>query len=320
MRADRLIAILMLLQTRGQMTARELAREVEVSERTIYRDIEALSIAGVPVLSEAGPEGGFALLDRYRTTLTGLNEAEMRALFMLSIPEPLAELGIGRELKSALLKVTAALPMARGSGGAQMRQRFYLDSSGWEPDSSPHVQTLYHAVWQDRKLFLVYRIPSGVEAERLVEPYGLVAKAGMWYLVYGWWGRVRVQRVVELLDVRLSDEAFERPTDFDLEVFWRRWCLEQTKTRSLYPVTVRAAPQLLPVLARLFGAGIQAQSSEAGPPDSEGWVTLTLGFDSLEAARDRLLGFGRAIEVLEPRSLRRSLWDFAEQIRAVYSG
>ncbi len=129
MRADRLLSLLMLLQARGRLTAKALAEKLEVSERTIYRDIDALCVAGVPIYGEAGPEGGYALLDSYRTSLTGLTEGEVRALFMLNIPAPLAELGVSQELRTAMLKLSAVLPAARRSDEERVRQRFYLDST-----------------------------------------------------------------------------------------------------------------------------------------------------------------------------------------------
>ncbi len=320
MRADRLISLLMLLQTRGRMTAQALAQELEVSERTIYRDIDALCTAGVPIYGEAGLDGGYALLDSYRTNLTGLSEAEVRALFMLSVPAPLAELGVSRELKSALLKLTAALPAARRPHEEYVRQRFYLDSAGWQRDEEavPHLKAIHQAVWQDRKLHLTVRTYS-FQGENLVDPYGLVVKAGAWYLVCAAHGRIRVYRISYLVDARLSDEKFERPADFDLAAYWQASCAEQEQNRSTYSVTVRVAPDFVPVLPRYFGNSIREKIARAQPPDAEGWITLELAFESLEAARDRLLDFGRGVEVLEPYALRRSLWDVAEQIVALYS-
>ena len=321
MRADRLLSLLMLLQTRGRMTAKKLAEELEVSERTIYRDIDALSAAGVPVYGESGPEGGYALLDHYRTNLTGLTEGEVRALFMLSIPAPLADLGVSQELKAALLKLSAALPDVHRRDEQRVRQRFHLDSTWWHQvdESVPHLPVIHQAVWQDRKLYLAYRLPLAIEVEQLVDPFGLVAKAGVWYLVYALSGCVRTHRVSGLLDARMSEESFVRPADFDLAAFWEAWCAEREESRSYYPVTVRVAPDFLPELPRTFGDRMRAKIAQAGPPDAEGWTTLELSFESLEAARDRILGFGRGVEVVEPRALRRSIMDFAAQIVALYT-
>ena len=320
MRADRLLALLMLLQTRGRMTAQKLAEELEVSVRTIYRDIDALSAAGVPVYAERGPGGGCALLDGYRTNLTGLTEDEVRALFMLSIPVALAELGVGQELKAALLKLSAALPASRRHDEAWVRQRIHLDWSWWfqAEEPVPHLQTMQRAVWEDRRLCLTYRQqagPSIEQFERVVDPYGLVAKAGVWYLVCAGDGRIRVYRVSRVLSARLTAEHFQRPADFDLAAYWSAHCAEYERNRPLYPVTVRVSPALASELSRHFGDEI----AEAGPPDAEGWITLTLPFETLGDARQRILGFGGAMEVLEPRALRESVLDFATQIVALYA-
>lgn len=320
MRADRLISLLMLLQTRGRMTARKLAGELEVSERTIYRDIEALSAAGIPVYSETGREGGYALLDSYRTSLTGLNQGEVRALFMLSIPAPLAELGLSQELRAVLLKLSAALPIERRGEEYRVRQRFYLDSDWWHQDEElvPHLKTIYQAVWEDRRINLTYRPIPGIQIEQVVEPYALVAKAGSWYLVSARKGSLHVHRLSSLLGVKYSGETFDRPEDFDLVAFWKNWCLEQEKRRALYPVTLRFSPEILPYLSMFFGDRIQAKVGQAGPPDENGWLTLEISFESLEAARGRLLGFGRDIEVLAPTALRKSILDFARQTVSLY--
>lgn len=321
MRADRLLSLLMLLQTRGRMTARALAKELEVSERTIYRDIDALSIAGVPVYGEAGREGGFALLDHYRTQLTGLNEGEVRALFMLSIPAPLAELGVDQELKTALLKLAAALPGASRSEQERVRQRFHLDSTWWRQGEAPvpHLQTVHQAVWQDRRLSITFRPLLNVEIEQCVDPYGLVAKAGVWYLVCARKGQLRVHRVADLLSARVADDPFERPKGFDLVAFWNTWCAQREQSDINFPVLVRVAPGFIPYLPVYFGNRLRPRIDQAGPPDAEGWIRLELSFESLEQARDRLLGFGRGIEVLAPRALRRSILDYAKQIEALYT-
>jgi len=326
MRADRLLSLLMLLQARGRLTAGQLAGELEVSERTIYRDIDALSAAGVPVYSDRGRDGGYALLDSYRTTLTGLTEDEVRALFMLSIPAPLQDLGVSRELKAAMRKLSAALPDARRDDEARVRQRFHLDSTWWfqGDEPAPHLQTVHDAVWQDRKLYVAYRLQFGqtIDVEQVVEPYGLVAKASVWFLVYAHQGRVLARRISHLLEARILDESFQRPADFSLAAFWETWCRGFETARPAYPVQVRVAPHLAPDLAWYLGAGMRGGArtriGQAGPPDEEGWIALELCFESLEQARGRLLGLGGAIEVLEPEPLRLSIADYGCQIAARY--
>jgi predicted DNA-binding transcriptional regulator YafY len=321
MRADRLLSILMLLQARGQQTADTLAEELEVSTRTIYRDMDALCAAGVPVYADRGPGGGFALLDSYRTTLTGLTDAEVRALFMLSIPQPLVQLGVRGELQAALLKLSASLPTLHRNEPEQVRQRIHLDSVWWfqGEEPVPHLPTIQQAVWQDRKLWLAVRLPFGTQVERLVAPYGLVAKAGIWYLVHARNGHLRVHRLSHVLDTRLTDDGFVRPADFDLAAFWRAWCTDYEARRPSYPARVRVAPELVPELPLFFGDPIRETITQAAPPDDEGWITLTLPFENIYAARTQLLGYGRAVEVLAPVALRKSVLDHATQIVDFYA-
>jgi predicted DNA-binding transcriptional regulator YafY len=321
MRADRLLSILMLLQARGRLPAQELADELEVSVRTIYRDMDALSTAGVPVYAERGPGGGCALLDSYRTTLTGLTRDEVRALFMLSIPAPLAELGVDQELKAALLKLSASLPASRRGDEERARQRIHLDSVGWfeTGEPVPHLHTIHQALWQDRRLHLVCSLRFDVQAEWLVEPYGLVAKAGLWYLVCGREGLIRVHRVSRVLDARIADHPFERPTDFDLAAFWRGWCTSVEENRARYPVMVRVSPELVPWLPHFFGESIREAIAWADSLDDEGWIALTLPFETAEDARERILSFGGSVEILEPQALRNSVVDYAQQILARYA-
>lgn len=321
MRADRLLSILMLLQSRGRLSARQLAAELEVCERTIYRDMLALSTAGVPVVGQAGPEGGFELLDRYRTDLTGLTAGEARALFMLNLPGPLTRLGLAPELKTAMLKLTAALPAARRQDEERVRQRFYLDPGGWDQahEPQPFLQIIQQAVWEERQLIIRYSPIFDVQIERQVQPYGLAARAGEWYLVFARAGRMRVRRVADLLDVRLCAETFERQPGFDLPAFWQVWYAEEQQFTSAYPVTLRVTPKALPDLARRLGPALPALWQQAAPaPD--GSRVLTLHFRWINEAIERLLPFGSAVEVLEPFALRASLADLAGQMARLYQG
>jgi predicted DNA-binding transcriptional regulator YafY len=319
MRADRLISLLMLLQTRGRMTAQDLSTELEVSERTIYRDIAALGASGIPVHCESGPGGGCMLLDSYRTTLTGLTADEVRALFALSMPAPLARLGMSQTLKGALLKLSAALPAAqRNAAGAQ--QRIHLDSSPWfdADEPVPALQALHAAVWQDHRLRLTRRVHFAsfldTQIEYVVEPLGLVAKASTWYLVCQSEGQRQVFRVSEITAVEVLAETFARPAGFDLAEFWRRWCAGVERSRPHYPVLVRVAPGFLPNLP--FYMNGHAPIAPPGPPDAAGWITVTLAFETLEDARAHILAQGGALEVLEPQALRLSVIDSAHQTLA----
>lgn len=322
MRADRLLSLLMLLQTRGRMTAADLARQLEVSERTIYRDLEALSASGAPVYAERGPGGGCSLIEEYRTSLTGLTPAEVRALFMVNVPAPLDQLGLGQEFKQALLKLSASLPDSRRQEEVRSRQRIHLDSSWWyQPEEDrPALTVLQQALWQDRRVRIKVRQEFfQAEFEHMVDPYGLVAKANVWHLVYGLRGGTRVLRVDEIIQVELLDEPSSTPEDFDLARFWEGWCREY-ESRPRFIARVRLSPEAFANLHHYMDENAYRSLDLDTPPDPKGWVTLDLPFETLLSARTRLLGLGRAVEVLAPMSLRNSLVDYAEQIVDFYKG
>jgi predicted DNA-binding transcriptional regulator YafY len=324
MRADRLLSLLMLLQARGRLTAQELAQELEVSERTIYRDINALSASGVPVYAESGPGGGCALLDSYRTNLTGLTADETRALFMLSIPAPLDQLGVTQELKAALLKLSAALPDARRRDEERIRQRIYLDSLNWfqDADAVPHLPVIYRAVWDDRLVAISLRVrfAAFVEShiEQVIAPYGLVAKAGVWHIIAAQNDQLRVYRAADVIDARLLDETFTRSADFDLAEFWQKWCDGVEQDRPRYEVTLRLAPHFVPLAPHYLGDQVRVPI-ELATLDEQGRAQIVVVFESLEEARARCLSLGHAVEVLEPEALRSSIIDYAEQIQRVYA-
>ncbi|KPK93727.1 MAG: hypothetical protein AMJ88_06995 [Anaerolineae bacterium SM23_ 63] len=319
MRADRLLSLLMILQTQGRRTAQELAAELEVSERTIHRDIEALSIAGVPVYATRGPGGGCDLLNSYRTSLTGLNEDEVRALFMVSIPAPLAQLGVSQKLKNALLKITTEMSAAPQYLEQWVHQRIHVDVVPWfQPEEPvPHLGTLHQAVSQDRRLQLTYQLHFDARAKWVVDPYGLVTKAGIWYLVCSREGKIRVYRVSKVLAAKALDDHFDRPEGFELAECWKAWCSDVEDSRPRYSVKTRVSVELLPHLRSYFGDSFDDLYKQTD--SQEGWITANLHFETLEAARNRLLGYGRAIEVLEPEALRLSIIDFASQVRDLYS-
>jgi|GEM_PF-1093923 len=265
MRADRLLSILMLLQTRGRMTAHDLADKLEVSVRTIYRDLEALSIAGIPIYAERGPGGGCWLMDGYQTKLTGLTEAEVQALFLAAMAGPLTDLGLAKTLDAALLKVSAALPPTARDQAEQMRQRVHLDAAWWyhSDDLTPILQTIQQALWRDQKLYLVYLEDDGAWSEQLVEPYGLVAKAHVWYLVGCIYTIQRVFRVARIQAAELTAEPFVRPVDFDLAGYWAEYCAQSEASSALYAALLRLAPdeaRMLPQMLLSQGYMLAEQS------------------------------------------------------------
>src|SRR5256885_8799799 len=253
MRADRLLSILLLLQAHGRMSAAELARRVEVSRRTVFRDLEALSGAGIPVVSDRGPNGGAYLLGGYRTDLTGLTESELEALLAFGGQGPAADLGLGPQLDRASRKVAAA---ARRESAGRLRARVLIDSERWYQTARvpPHLARVQDALWLDRRIRLRYRRSLDRVVERIVEPYGLVCQAGTWYLLAGVEGAPRVYRVSRIEDAELTEETFERPADFDLHA---AWTAQVGRFSSGGPehiqATVRVDPQVADRFARVLG-------------------------------------------------------------------
>ena len=321
MRADRLLSMLMLLQTRGRMTAEELAEKLEVSPRTIYRDLDALSIAGVPVYSERGPSGGISLLEDYRTNLTGLTRDEVQALFMFTVPGLFAALKIDKTQQAANLKLIAALPAPFQKDVEWVRQRIHLDPAGWHQpaEAMPYLSTIQEAVWQNRRLRIVYRRSDGEWVKRMVDPYGLVAKTSVWYLVAGMMRGIFTYRVSRIREVVLTGYYFERPDDFDLPAFWTKWCAEFEASHDQYEVTLRVHPEEIPLLVQTFGEGIHTLFEQAGSPDEEGCYALSLTFESQEAACQKLLGLGTRVEVVGSQALRERMLEMARQLVGFYT-
>ena len=319
MRADRLLSMMILLQTKGRLTAQVLANELGVSERTIYRDIDALSAAGIPVYCERGPGGGCALLESYRTNLTGLTRDEVRALFMLSIPAPLEQLGVDQDLRTALLKLSASLPALMQPESTRVGTRIHLDPLPWEPQEkpSPHLETMQLALWADRCLEITYRLAFDAQVKHIVEPFGLVAKANQWYLVCSMQDAIFVIPAQNVLRADLQDQTFALPGDFNLVEFWTAWVSQQENNQPRFPVQVRISTRLLEML-ELFKDPLLAGVTSKSKADEMGWVELTFQFRTFENARQRLLNFGGAVEILAPPALRESVRDFARQTLSVY--
>lgn len=318
MRADRLISILMLLQTKGQMTAQELADRLEVSPRTIYRDLDALSAAGVPVYAERGPQGGCMLLESYRTNLTGLKEDEVRALFMFTVPGLLADLGADKASEAAMLKLTAALPVPFQKDIERLRHRIHLDAAPWfQPEEPvPFLSLLQTAVWEQRRVRLQYRRGDGLWIKRLVAPYGLVAKTSIWYVVVELHGRYWVYRVSRIQEAEMTDGTFERADSFNLAEYWTQWCRRFERDQEKVAVTLQVAPAGVPNLVPVFGDGLY-QVLEAATTEN-GRLTFTLTFASEAAACQQLMGLGTAVEILNPPALRQRIAEMSQQLFAFY--
>ncbi|MEU4769156.1 YafY family protein [Actinosynnema sp. NPDC023794] len=317
MRAGRLLSLLLLLQSRGRMTARELADELEVSVRTVYRDVEALGASGVPVYADRGPAGGYQLVDGYRTRLTGLTTEEADSLFLAGMPGPAAELGLGAVVAAAQLKVLAALPPELRSRAARIRERFHLDAPGWfrGNEGTPHVAEIAEAVWQQRRLRIRYVRWAQVEVQRTVEPLGLVLKAGTWYLVARTDG-LRTYRVSRVLELTALDESFDRPEGFDLVEYWAGW--SQRFEERMYPmrVTVRMTPNGLKSAQVLLGLAAARELKDVEPQGE--WTTVRVPVESLEHALVDLLRLGPEVDVLEPPELRDRVIARIAAMAAVY--
>ncbi len=326
MRSSRLVSVLMLLQARPRVTARELARELDVSLRTVYRDVEALAAAGIPVYAEQGRAGGYQLVDGYRTRLTGLTEDEALSLFMVGLPGPAAALGLSAEAASAERKLLAALGPEQRVRAGLLRDRFSLDTSTWyhPAEQPPHLAALAEAVLADRVVDIAYRRwEAPREVERRLAPYGLVLKNGTWYLAAAPAdqsdGPVRTYRVSNVLRLAPTDDRFERPSDFRLGEWWAEHLdafdqrrLSRTAVVRLSPGFVRSLPDLSDAALRRAATGVA--------PDDDGWTTVRLPVERDEMAARQLLPFAAAVEVVSPDSLRDLLTEKARALLDLYGG
>lgn len=317
MRADRLLSIMLLLQTEGRITARELAARLEVSERTIHRDMEALSASGVPVLAERGSGGGWSLLDDYRTNLTGLNPAEIQALFLAQPVRLLADLGLRGAAEGALVKLLAALPDVHQRDAAFMRERIHVDGAGWRQmqERVACLPIIQDAIWREHKLHLVYERGDEVCVERVVDPLGLVAKSGQWYLVAGVEGEFRTYRASRVREANVIDEAVARPADFDLAAYWEQSTQEFKANLPRYPARLRIQASILPFFHGMLRFG-RVERTEA--PDADGYQVMDVAFEVEEEAILYASGFGDQVQVVEPEELRQKVIEAARALLGQY--
>ena len=322
MRADRLLSLLLLLQTRGRMTAQDLADELEVSVRTVYRDIDSLGSAGVPVYADRGPAGGYQLLDGYRTRLTGLTSDEAGTLFLAGMPGPAAELGLGSVLAAAQLKLRASLPGELADRADRVRERFHLDAPGWfrGDEPTPHLSTVADAVWSGRMLEVRYRRwRAPREVTRTLHPLGVVLKAGRWYLVAASGDRTTAYRVSSILDAEMLDSPASRPTEFDLAGFWHEWTERYEQSVYTAMATVRMTVEALTRMAFVFPPEMsRVARAEAGEPDESGWLITRVPIESVRHGHIELLKLGAEAEVLDPPELRESFVATARGMTATY--
>lgn len=321
MRSDRLLGLLMLLQTRGRVVADDAARELEVSTRTIYRDMDALSAAGVPVYTERGRRGGCSLLPGWRTDLTGLSHDEARSLFAAIASGGGGLPGGAGPLAGAVRKLMAALPESQRPLVQGAKQRILVDTAGWRrsPEPLPHLGALQSAVFADRRLQLRYRHSGDSrDVTRTVDPYGLVVKAGTWYLVAAHRGEPRLFRVSRVRAVQALDEQVRRTAGLDLAQVWRILRSRVDSTAHRCDVTVLVVRERREMLLRVVAAQL-VDSPRAERNDAPGWVRLVLPFRAPGAARGVLLGLGGDVRVLSPAAVREDMVATARTVLSVYA-
>ncbi|MFG2292248.1 helix-turn-helix transcriptional regulator [Streptomyces sp. NPDC048603] len=329
MRADRLLTLLLLLQNRGRLTARELAAELEVSVRTVHRDVEALGAAGIPVCADRGPAGGYRLLDGYRTRLTGLTGTEADSLLFAGAPGPAADLGLGADLATARLKLEAALPTALAGRVRRVQDRFHLDAPAWfrDADPVPHLARIAQAVWDQRVIRADYRRWRG-EVRRELRPLGLVLKGGIWYLVAQPNAAPdadadaapdpRTYRVSRFRTVDLGSEPFDRPPEFDLAAYWQESARRMEAACRHQTARLRLSPRAVRLLPMQFGSAGARALAGAGEPDADGRVEVELEVEPDAVAVGDLLRLGPHAEVLSPPHLRAALREAVAALSALY--
>lgn len=304
------------------MTAQQLADELEVSVRTVYRDVESLHAAGVPLYGDAGWSGGYQLLDGYRTQLTGLTTDEAESMFLTGLPGPAAELGLGAVVTAAQLKLLAALPAELRDRAGRIRERFHLDAPGWyrDPDDVPHLMAVANAVWGQHRIRIRYRRwEAPREVVRTLEPYGVVLKGGRWYLVAASQGSPRTYRVAEILELHPLDEAFTRPEGFQLNDYWQSYLDEFEARRQRGVAVVRLSEKGLRRLTDLLGhAAARAAQERISDRDDQGWVTTMIPIESLEHARGEMLRLGVDVIVEEPHELREMIISTLKELSVRY--
>jgi predicted DNA-binding transcriptional regulator YafY len=301
MRASRLLSIMLTLQARGRLTAADMAEELEVSERTVYRDIDQLSAAGIPVIADRGRAGGFKLADGFRTQLTGFTEGEAEALFLAGLPGPAAELGLSEIMAMARTKLLAALPA--GARAARVAERFHLDPAGWfrSTEAAAALPVIARAVWNERQLRFRYGPARDI---RTVGPLGVVLKAGIWYLVAQKGSGFRTYRVGRMAETEVLEETYARPRGFDLGEWWSRASREYEMQSYRATATVRLSPRGMALIDMLGPYVAQAAAQTAGAADERGWVSCAIPIESIEYGVRELLRLGSDVEVLAPPALR----------------
>jgi predicted DNA-binding transcriptional regulator YafY len=302
------------------MTAAELAQELEVSERTVHRDVEALSASGVPIYAERGVHGGIRLVDGYRTRLTGMTPEEAEALFLAGMPGPAAELGLGTVVAAAQLKVLASLPPELRARASRLVERFHLDTGDWfrARQPVPYLATLSDAVWTATRVTIEYDRGDG-PVRRVLEPLGLVLKGGVWYVVATVEGQIRTYRVSRVVAADVGDEPFERPAGFDLAGYWAESAAAFERDVPRIDVDVRVRPDRVDRLRSAVGNAAVDGAERLSDVDPDGWLRLRLRLGWPDEVPGLLLRAGRWVEVVAPPEVRARVADTARAIAERYA-
>ena len=317
MRADRQFSILLLLQNKSKLTTRELALELEVTERTIHRDMEALSAAGIPVVAERGKAGGWRLLKQYRTNLTGLKADEIKSLLISPSFQLLTDLGLTKDWYEARQKILASIPSSLQQNANDIWNRIHVDTSAWRQSTEKmeSFKVLQQAIWEDRILQIKYERADGECVERVVNPLGLVAKGSTWYLIALSNGKIRNYRASRMKSALLMSETFTRPNDFDLAQYWNNSTQEFIKSLPKYETDVEISPS---IVHRIKFSGRFVQIVKIDSPLENGWIPIKLCFDTEQEAQEYILGFGNQIKILRPNTLKQNIYDMARAVIDFY--
>ncbi len=341
MQASRLLSILMLLQARGRMTAPALAGALEVSERTILRDIDQLSAAGVPLWGERGRHGGFQLRAGWSTHLTGLTEPEADALLLAGLPGPATELGLGSAAASARLKLVASLPAEWREQADRVGTRLHVDSVDWyrTQETPIHLREVAEAVWGGFRIRIKYEGWNAV-TNREVEPLGLILKAGAWYMAARGVSpslssakdahkdtsentgktKVRTYRLANVLELHTARQRFKRPTRFDLASYWQestaRFEAEMAKLQARIYISPRGMTWLKNSRLNITPLPLNAKTKRT--KTRQDWVEALIPIESIEHGVRQFLAYGPEIEVMGPMELRQKISHAAQAVTALY--
>lgn len=316
MRADRLLSLMLLLQKHKRITAQELADRLGVSERTIYRDMDALGLAGIPVYTRPGPDGGCFLAERYRSSLNWFTGAELQTLLYTGSASPLSDLGMQEAMDNALLKLLANLPQRQRRAADLMQQRLYLDPTGWygTRDDHLHLLTLKEAVWQDKIIEIQYTTWDGTQKQHILQPYSLVYKSDRWYLVAKRDRTMRTYRVSRIADVRVTMQSFERDHTFEVAAYWAQASRQFQQRVPAYPVILRVSPALMTYFQTMMVGRYEVLEAH------ETYLLLHVQYTVFEEARTSVLGLGSDVDVISPDELQQAVIQYARAIVTKFDG